>query len=179
MKNEFNLHHLDVKAFAKKQMHIEGDIPLVQLARLREDCVGEVTGQVSWAAQGMLVPGQDGQDAIWLHLEASTQVPLTCQRCLNPVPTELEIAQDFRFVVDEATALAEDDESQEDLLVLSQGFDLLELIEDELLMALPLVPMHEACMSEHAPTSEDSPAADSGGKPNPFAVLATLKTRKQ
>ena len=179
MKNEFNLHHLDVKAFAKGQMHIEGEIPVVQLARLHEDCVGDVTGQVSWAAQGALAPGQDGKDAVWLHLEASAQVPLTCQRCLNPVLTDLDIAQDFRFVADEATALAEDDESQEDLLVLSPDFDLLALIEDELLMALPLVPMHEACLSEHAPTSEDDAAAGLGEKPNPFAVLAALKTRKQ
>jgi uncharacterized protein len=178
MKNELNLHRLDVKAFAKKQMHIEGEIPLAQLPRLHEDCVGDVTTQVSWAAQGALEAGQGGQDAVWLHLEASAQVPLTCQRCLNPVLTDLAIAQDFRFVPDEATALAEDDESQEDLLVLSQEFDLLELIEDELLMALPLVPMHEACLSEHAPTSEGDLTADLGQKPNPFAVLATLKTRK-
>ncbi|MEY4123339.1 MAG: hypothetical protein RLZZ457_2177 [Pseudomonadota bacterium] len=179
MKNEFNLRHLDVKAFAKGQMHIEGDTPLAQLPRLREDCVGDATGHVSWAAQGAIDVGQDGKDAVWLHLEASAQVPLTCQRCLNPVSTELEIAQDFRFVADEATALAEDDESQEDLLVLSPDFDLMGLIEDELLMALPLVPMHEACLSEHAPTSEDDAAAVLAEKPNPFAVLATLKTRKQ
>jgi uncharacterized protein len=179
MKNEFKLRHLDVKAFAKGQMHIEGETPLVELARLHADCVGEVTGEVSWAAQGALAAGQDGKDAVWLHLEASAQVSLTCQRCLNPVLTHLDIAQDFRFVADEATALAEDDESQEDLLVLSQDFDLLGLIEDELLMALPLVPMHEACLSEHAPTSDEDGASVVDPKPNPFAVLATLKTRKQ
>ncbi|MFC3217232.1 hypothetical protein [Comamonas sp. JC664] len=46
---------------------------------------------------------------------------------------------------DEATAAALDDESEEDVLVLAPQIDALELIEDELLMALPMVPMHEVC----------------------------------
>ena len=105
-------------------------------------------------------------------------MPLTCQRCLHPVPTELLIEQDFRFVADEATALAEDDASEEDLLVLEDSFNLQALIEDELLMSLPLVPMHPACLSEQAPTSKEEAAILAEAKPNPFAVLATLKTRK-
>jgi len=64
------------------------------------------------------------------------------------------------------------------LLVLSSEFDLMALVEDELLMDLPLVPMHEACESEHVPTSDDSDGPAVAGKPNPFAVLAALKTKK-
>jgi uncharacterized protein len=140
--------------------------------------MGEVAGHVSWSAQGALAPDQSGKDAIWLHLEAKATVPLTCQRCLHPVPVELLIEQDFRFVPDEDTALAEDDESEEDLLVLEDSFDLMALIEDELLMSLPLVPMHPACLSEQAPTSKEEEAILAEAKPNPFAVLASLKTRK-
>jgi uncharacterized protein len=178
MQKPKNLHSLDVKAFAKAQMHLEGDIPLVAFERLAEDCLGEVTGDVSWSAQGALAPDSRGKDAIWLHLEVKTTAPLTCQRCLHPVPVALLIEQDFRFVADEATALAEDDESEEDLLVLEDSFDLLALIEDELLMSLPLVPMHPHCLSERVPTSEAEQAILDEAKPNPFAVLASLKTRK-
>jgi len=178
MQNPKNLHSLDVKAFAKAQMHVEGETPLVEFARLAEDCSGEVTGHVSWSAQGALDPDQSGKDAAWLHLEAKATVPLTCQRCLHPVPMALLIEQDFRFVADEATALAEDDESEEDLLVLEDSFDLMALIEDELLMSLPLVPMHPVCLSEQVPTSPEEEAAMSEAKPNPFAVLASLKIPK-
>ena len=178
MQTPKNLHALDVKAFAKAQMHLEGDTPVVEFERLAADCSGEVTGHVSWSAQGAIDPEQRGKDDAWLHLEAKATVPLTCQRCLHPVPVELLIEQDFRFVADEATALAEDDESDEDLLVMEDNFDLLALIEDELLMSMPLVPMHPACLSEQAPTSKEEEAILAEVKPNPFAVLASLKTRK-
>ena len=178
MQKSKNLRSLDVKAFAKAQMRLEGETPVVEFERLAEDCVGDVTGQVIWSVEGVVQPDASGKDAIWLHLEAKANVPLTCQRCLHPVPVELLIEQDFRFVADEATAVAEDDESEEDLLVLEDHFDVLALIEDELLMALPLVPMHPTCLSEQAPTSREEEAILAEAKPNPFAVLASLKTRK-
>ncbi len=43
-------------------------------------------------------------------------------------------------------------------------------------MDFPLVPMHEACESEHVPTSDDSDGSAVAEKPIPFAVLAALKT---
>jgi uncharacterized protein len=178
MQKPKNLHSLDIKALAKAQMHFEGQTPLVEFGRLAQDCTGDVMGHVSWSARGAIQPDQSGKDAIWLHLTAQAAVPLTCQRCLHPVPVEVSIGQDFRFVADEATALAEDDDSEEDLLVLEEHLDLLGLIEDELLMSLPLVPMHQACLSEQAPTSEADAALFADAKPNPFAVLASLKTRK-
>ena len=178
MQKSKNLHSLDIKAFAKAQMHLEGRTPVVEFERLAQDCIGEVTGYVAWSVQGAMEPDQSGKDAAWLHLEVTAKVPLTCQRCLHPVSVDLLIEQDFRFVADEATALAQDDESEEDLLVLEDSFDLMALIEDELLMSLPLVPMHPTCLSELVPTSKEEEAILSEAKPNPFAVLATLKTRK-
>jgi uncharacterized protein len=178
MQKPKNLRSLDIKAFAKADMRLEGATPLAELTRLAEDCSGEVAGQVTWSAQGAMAEDASGKNTAWLHLEAKTTVPLTCQRCLHPVPVDLLIEQDFRFVADEATALAEDDESEEDLLVLEDSFDLLDLIEDELLMSLPLVPLHQACLSEQVPTSPEEDAILSEAKPNPFAVLASLKTRK-
>ncbi len=178
MQKPKNLRSLDVRAFAKARMHLEGETPIAELERLAQDCVGELSGHVVWSLQGAVQPDASGKDAVWLHLEAKATVPLTCQRCLHPVPAELLIEQDFRFVADEATALAEDDESDEDLLVLEEHFDLLTLIEDELLMALPLVPMHPACLSEQVPTSKEEQAVLADAKPNPFAVLASLKTRQ-
>jgi len=170
--------HLDVKAFATSQSALSGEVDLQGMPRLRADCPEDVAGKAEWSVQGELRQARDGQAASWIHLQAKTKVPLTCQRCLKTVEQALEVDRSFRFVKDEVTADAQDDESEEDLLVLSKDFDLLALVEDELLMALPLVPMHTSCQSEHAPTSPDDSGANADAKPNPFAVLATMRLGK-
>ena len=170
--------HLDVKAFATSQSALSGEVDLQDMPRLRADCAEDVAGKAEWSVQGELRQARDGQAASWIHLQAKTKVPLTCQRCLKTVEQALEVDRSFRFVKDEVTADAQDDESEEDLLVLSKDFDLLALVEDELLMALPLVPMHTSCQSEHAPTSPDDSGANADAKPNPFAVLATMRLSK-
>ncbi len=82
---------------------------------------------------------------IWLHLRADAVLPLTCQRCLGPVEVALAVDRSFRFVADEELAAAEDELAEEDVLALSRSFDLVELVEDELLMEMPLAPRHEVC----------------------------------
>ena len=76
-----------------------------------------------------------------------------------------------------AAAIREaEDECEEDLLVLSKQFDLRELLEDELLLELPLVPKHDVCPGKVklASTDEDFKAALTQ-KPNAFAALGSLK----
>lgn len=148
------------------------------LERLCESTQGRVDGlQVQWQVQGeMRVQRYGAQPQVWLHLRATTRVPMTCQRCLSEALIPLEIEQSYRFVVTENEALDEDEDSEEDILVLSRDFDVLELLEDELIMALPPIPKHEEC--PQAPSFEAADAdfsADDAPKPNPFAVLQKLK----
>lgn len=134
---------------------------------------------VNWKARAELRPGAHAEDDVWLHLVATTSIPLTCQRCMGTVATPLEVDQWYRFVASEELAMAEDDASEEDLLVMAPQFDLLAVLEDELLMALPLVPMHDEC--PEAPVlqaGEEELAGDASEKPNPFALLAQLKKEK-
>ncbi len=107
-------------------------------------------------------------------------VPLACQRCLAAVGTELLVDRWFRFVADEATAEAQDDDSEEDLLALEPRPDLADVIEDELIMALPLVPMHERCPASHAALQAVRPDENPSetGRPHPFAALEKLKGRR-
>ena len=168
---------LDIKAFAQAGGHLSGHDPLLKYQRLVEEAQGlHPDLRVDWTADGEVrtTHGIGGQ--IWLHLQARATVPLTCQRCLQPVDVPLEVDRQFRFVADEATAEALDDSSEEDLLALSREFNLRELIEDELLMALPLVPRHEECPRQvpMASSDEDFEAA-SASAPNPFAALVGLR----
>lgn len=115
-------------------------------------------------------PGQQ----LWLQVQIHTQVPLLCQRCLQPYSQAVAVDRWFRFVLDEAQALQEDDDVPEDLLVWTPKFNLLELIEDEVLLDLPLIPKHEDCA--HAWQPEPDPVIEAAGeRPHPFAVLAQLK----
>ena len=92
-------------------------------------------------------------------------------------------ARDLRLLIaiSKTTANLErvDDDSEEDLLALSRDFSLHELIEDELLMALPVVPRHEVCPSEVPMSSSDEDfEAANAERPNPFAALAGIRIDK-
>ena len=117
-----------------------------------------------------------GIPQVWMQLTVRASFPMECQRCLTPVDVPLHVERAFRFVADEATAEALDDDSEEDLLVISREFDLHELIEDELLMALPVVPRHDECPTDVPMASSDDDFEEaSAARPNPFAALASLR----
>jgi len=177
MTKEHSPDRLDVKAFAQAGAHLSGHDTLLKDKRLAEEAQGRHPDlRVDWAADGEVrtTHGVGGQ--VWLRLKASATLPMTCQRCLHSVDVPLEVEREFRFVADEATAEALDGVSDEDLLALSREFDLRELIEDELLMALPVVPRHEECPTDVTLASSDEDFEQaSADKPNPFAALAGLR----
>lgn len=175
---------LDLRALAQKSQTLSGSAVLSGFARLGDGLpavdAGQTPAPIDWqvhaewrepvaAAAGVAKP------QLWLHVTAQGEVPQVCQRCLGTVLEPVEVDRWFRFVDDESAAATEDDESEEDVLAFEPRFDLLQLLEDELLMALPLVPMHESC-PRSLPMSAGE-LADEGpeDKPHPFAKLAALK----
>jgi uncharacterized protein len=182
----FRADRLDVAALAQANGCLKGDDLLQKYERLKqESCRPEAdfteNEKVVWQATGELVDsaGENGKikPQVWLHLTAQTHLPQTCQRCLAEVSTLLDVERSYRFVADEATAEAQDDACEEDLLAISREFNLLALIEDELLMALPQVPLHDVCPVQPKMAAHDADFESEGatGKPNPFAVLEALK----
>ncbi len=180
MAKDFDPHRLDVRRFAEEGAELETDEGLHQLRRLAAETVGSPRDRtVHWQASGeMLNPGHV-QPQVWLHLRADATLPLVCQRCLTPVDVPVTVDRSFRFVEDEATAAAEDDDAEEDLLAMSRSFDLVELVEDELLMEMPVAPRHEVCPEPVKMSAQDADFDAAGGeRENPFAVLGRLKTGK-
>ena len=170
---------MNMQAFAEAGDPLIQTIPLQNLERLAHESIGlEPDSMVNWQAVAELRAGSTGKTDIWLHLTADASVPLACQRCMGAVQTPLQVDQWYRFVASEDIAMAEDDASEEDLLVLTSQFDLAEVLEDELLMALPLVPMHDECPIAlvFSAGAIDVPS-DLTDKPNPFAALAQLKKK--
>ena len=175
-------HHasrLNIPAFAAEGEPLVSTTLLQNMERLAQELIGlKPDSTINWQAKAELRPGAGTEADVWLRLTASALVPLTCQRCLTAVESSIEVDQWYRFVATEEIAIAEDDESEEDLLVMESQFDLLAVLEDELIMALPTVPMHELCPVTVQLQTGELVADESVEKPNPFAVLAQLKTSK-
>ena len=177
MTKEFSAQRLDVKAFAQASARLVGHESLLKYERLAQEAKGlHPDLKVDWEAAGEVRTALGGITQVWLHLKVQASFPMECQRCLTPVDVPLEVERSFRFVADEATAEALDDDSEEDLLAMSREFDLRELIEDELLMALPVVPRHDECPAAVPLASSDDDFEEANTeKPNPFAALAALR----
>ncbi|VUZ26807.1 Uncharacterised protein [uncultured Comamonas sp.] len=172
----FNARHIDIAAFARGQESLAQQTTAAAYPRLAEELQGDPAAQpVAWQAQGQWHAQTGGAGQPWLDLAVQATVTLTCQRCLQPVDVSLDVQRAFRFVKDEATAEVQDEESEEDLLAISRDFDLHALVEDELLMELPLVPRHAQCPQPLALNDAATPAQDVQERPNPFAVLAQLR----
>ena len=135
----------------------------------------EPARRVRWRAIGSL-RRVGGEDQVWLHLQADADVVLQCQRCLLPLPEAVHVDRHFRFVADEDAAAALDDEIEDEVLVLAKSLNLRDLVEDEMLLALPLVPRHDVCPEAVAMQFGDVEAVEE--KANPFASLAILRKDK-
>lgn len=163
---------LDIRAFAQGGRERAGSDPLEAYPRLAEEARGPTAGRsVQWKAVGSMHSHALGAPQPWLHLQADAVLPMTCQRCLEVVEVPLAVDQRFRFVADEATAEAEDDEAEEDVLAVSEAFDLHALIEDELILSMPLIAMHETCPAALPGADAETPVE----RPHPFAALEQLR----
>ncbi len=176
---------LDVSAFARAGATLEGAIALADLPRLAQGTTppaDENPGDATWQARGLWRQPLGSEPQVRLELQARARVWLTCQRCLQPVAHTLEAERTLRFVpTEEEAARLDETEDDEDVLALPRTLDLHELVEDELILALPLVPRHEACPDPlpYEPEAEaPEPAMQADEAPHPFAALAQLKRAK-
>ena len=171
---------LDVAAFAADGGELAGSSASIELPRLAESQSPPQdmpAAQTQWQARGERRVMPLGDPELWLHLSAQTSAWLSCQRCLQPYRHALAIDRRLRFVRDEAQAEALDAETEDDVLALPRWLDLRQLIEDELLLALPLVPLHARCPQPLPVAAEPESDGADKARPNPFAILESLKAR--
>ena len=149
------------------------------MPRLLQDALPPPTGDapemVNWSARGVSKPVASGQPEIRLLLQAHTTVQMACQRCLQPLAVPLDVSSSLRFVHGEQQAEALDEHSEEDVLALTSTLDLQRLVEDELILALPLVPRHEPCPQPLPMAAGDEEIATSQASGRAFAALAALR----
>lgn len=152
---------------------LEGRLALSRLARLvpaLSSDAGEVRVRLEFS--------RDMQGMALIHGQLETVLTLQCQRCMQPMP--YPVSEEFTVAVVETDAEAEMVQAHYDpLLVEDESLMLADLIEDELLLEMPLAPMHQELqdcvgrdLREFDPESVGEPVEE---KDNPFAVLKTLK----
>ena len=169
---------LDVSAFAAAGGELRGKWQAVQLRRLLSATLDAPCdagrSDIPWQARGerQALPGAGVRPS--LLVEAETDVTLECQRCLQPMRWPLQARRRIFFVDGEDAAAALDAESDDDVLVLVPDLDLQALVEDELLLALPIVPRHEVC-PEPLPRAFVEDEGAGVPEDSPFAALSVLK----
>jgi uncharacterized protein len=184
---------LDMGPFIESGEALTGRTPVSEFQRLSSglsrDVAADALPPVDWSVRGRLLAQRVGEAQLWLDLTIRASLAWECQRCLQSVTLPIEVSRSVRFVKDEAAAAELDADCDDDVLALSRQFDLLALIEDELIMAQPIVPRHDVCPGDvssrmnsdeltdvpgRASSAEAGPEAEAD---NPFAVLAALKKK--
>ena len=161
---------------ARQQKKIEGELMLSSLPRLHEALqelgVGDADAlsalHVHYRLQGLPQRYFGEVSLPMLALTVQSELPLICQRCFAPMPQAVDLRFEFALCDEPPEALLEDE--QVDWLDAGDESSVESLVEDELLMALPIAVMHEEACTELQQSA--------GEKPNPFAVLKQLKLDK-
>ncbi len=169
MKTLINNNLINNLEFAQKQQTIADSFAPESLNRLAETLA--LTGEnahlatINFTLTGDLKRFRQPS----LHLHIKSQLPVICQRCLDEMLIHLEL--NFDYLLSNSMANELDDHLQDsddsDWLEINAEMDVRELVEDELLLAMPIAPAHEESCSKLS--------MQSGEKPNPFAILKNLK----
>jgi len=156
---------IDSLDFAGNGRQISGEVPVAGMPRLL-DALADSGGILQYTVRG----GVDKQGTPLLHVGISGNCRLRCQRCLGALEHAVRI--DTRLLLrDQASLDALIDEEEEfDSILADTHLDVLDLLEEEVLLSLPIASRHElgACQATGAEKKH-------GDEESPFAALAKLK----
>ena len=167
---------LDVRKAATRGVTVSGTVKPADLERFRSilaDDAGTIGAEFTFS--------RDEENRYLIHVLVTAQVMVTCQRCLDDMPTSVSSENTL-------AAVWTDEQAEhlprylDALIVADEPSSLWELVEDELILAMPAFSYHEAEDCNEILAGYTGPAPDEvteEGKPNPFDVLAQLKPGKK
>ncbi len=128
---------LDALSFARSGASLEGQLRADRLPRLQSNLTSD-DAAVQYRIAGIV---EAGRPALSLWIEAD--VRLTCQRCLEPFRQRVELENVLPVARDEAElARWEAEDPLVDALLADDRLDVASLVEDEILLSLPVAPRH-------------------------------------
>ena len=162
--------HIDLFDFIRNSTEQSDVLTADSLGRVLEVALGVVKPGLTSRLAGSFKRRADGSEEFRISLGVAGRLTVQCVRCLQPVDVDVSVAQAYLVVADEKQAEQLDFASPNvDVIAGSSTFAILDLIEDELLLAIPTEASHYNCVIVATPAQ--APLE----KPNPFAVLAKLK----
>ena len=157
---------IDAFEFSRLKEQREGERAVAEFGRLTEE-IADTSGTMQWSLQG----GTHATGVPLLQLTVRGTVQLMCQRCLTPyafhVDTESVLAlAKSEEAADELESILDDEEI--DVIVGSKSLNIIDLVEDDALLAIPLSPKHDVCPDQ---VGQGSEAPVEVKKTSPFEVL--------
>ena len=150
---------IDGLQFARGAGTLTGTLDLSRVPRLAG--MGCATADLSYELQGRT----DTDGRCWLLVSANGTLTLECQRCLRPLAFPLALRSELLLTASQREIEAADDDI--DRVLAGNALDVCQIVEDEVLLALPIAPRHEQCGDQQDGTETS--------RPSPFAGLAKLK----
>ncbi len=150
---------IDGLAFARNGLALKGRLGLDGMPRLAQS--GCVAAEVDFVLAGEINERAKPE----LRLEAEGKLRLECQRCLGELEVPLHFAVRLELASSETEVAAAEDNIER--IVAGREMDVAVLVEDEVLLALPMVPKHEHCQA--------ASGVGADAKPSAFQALAALK----
>lgn len=161
---------IDPRKLAEREAEFRGTARVADMPRLAS-CLVDDEGTV----EVLIRFARDEQRLRTISGSACGGVRMTCQRCLEPVSVEIDATLSLAVVLT-------DEQAQnlpryyDPLIMETDEIELLPIIEDELMLSLPLVPFHDDCSIQTSFGDAEAARAQED-KPNPFSVLAQLKKK--
>jgi uncharacterized protein len=169
------IHHLpdrlDLIATAEAGRVLRGRIPVTSLERVLP-ALDSDQGEL----QVELNLGKDPDGTCFLAGTIQGEISLRCQRCMEGMTLPLDLGFRLGLLHDESAVDTLSD-CYEPLLVTAEPANIADIVSDEVLLALPIVPLHGDSDGCHTDLNEYKSPPD-GQRDNPFAVLAELKHKQ-
>lgn len=158
---------IDTLEFARGGQQLRGSLAVVDLKRL-EDILFDTAGTLAYVLRG----SRDARNRPQIEVEVEGVLHLQCQRCLGLLEYEATVTNTLVVVPAGAQPDEElDDPEAPDVIEANPELGVSGLVEDEVLLSLPLAPRHP----EGTCRSRLDHQEDAAQKPSPFAQLAELK----
>ncbi len=149
----------------------DGRLPLSGMSRLRP-VLADAEGDCRFGLEF----GVDALGVRYVEVRAEAELPLLCQRTLERFLHPVRIHQRLGLITDESQEAALPEGVEPLLLDASGELNPAGLVEDELILAVPVVPIDPDSTELEARWPDE---AEEDEKPNPFAALAALKEQKK
>lgn len=166
--------YIDVLRLAQSDDEFRGVISLAKMERLAlklHDTDGKIQIKLKF--------GRDVEGLSYIIGHIQGKLPLVCQRCIQPMSHTIDYGFALSPVWTDEQARKLPNKYEALMLPEDEKVVLAELIEDELILQLPILVMHEAEDCQWQPSGNDDILEIETEKPNPFAALAVLKDFRQ